>query len=526
MTMRERDVRAMPADIGALGERVLKPGNPYRVIGDRLPELLADADFAGLYAPTGRAAVWPATLALVTLFQYREHLPDRRAAEAVAARIDWKYALRLPLDYAGFDHADLCNFRKRLLAGGAEALVFEALLAKVAALGFLGGKGRQRTDSLAVVGAVRELSALELAVEALRVCVRAAERAAPAWAARALPASFRERYARAEPVFRLSKEERAGALAEAGEDGCWLLDRLDEAPGRLRALAEVGTLRAVWAQRFERAGGRVRVRAELPDCTELILSPHDPGARAAEKRGKKWVGDKVHVTETAAPGGPNFLTDVATAAAPSGDGEALAGIRARLAARGLTPGAQVVDAGYVSGRHLAESEADGVRLVGPPLADTSRNGFKLADFAIDRAARRATCPAGAVSARWSERADRDGTRAVSVRFAAATCAACPLRYRCTESKSGRSLHLGEHHERLQARRAEAGTPEFKEETRARPAVEATLSELVRGYGLRRHRYRGEAKRRLENALKGAACNLYRLARALAERERAARAMAA
>ena len=53
--------------------------------------------------------------------------------------------------------------------------------------------------------------------------------------------------------------------------------------------------------------------------------------------------------------------------------------------------------------------------------------------------------------------------------------------------------------------------------RARPAIEATLSELVRTHGLRRHRYRGEAKRHCENLLKGAACNLKRLARALVAR---------
>ena len=29
-----------------------------------------------------------------------------------------------------------------------------------------------------------------------------------------------------------------------------------------------------------------------------IVTPHDPGVRAAEKRGTKWRGDKVHVTET------------------------------------------------------------------------------------------------------------------------------------------------------------------------------------------------------------------------------------
>ena len=53
--------------------------------------------------------------------------------------------------------------------------------------------------------------------------------------------------------------------------------------------------------------------------------------------------------------------------------------------------------------------------------------------------------------------------------------------------------------------------------RARPAIEGTLSELVRAHGLRRHRYRGGAKRHFENLFKAAACNLKRLARVLAGR---------
>lgn len=53
--------------------------------------------------------------------------------------------------------------------------------------------------------------------------------------------------------------------------------------------------------------------------------------------------------------------------------------------------------------------------------------------------------------------------------------------------------------------------------RARPAIEATLAELVRAHGLRRHRHRGAAKRPFENLLKAAACNLKRLARALVAR---------
>ena len=58
----------------------------------------------------------------------------------------------------------------------------------------------------------------------------------------------------------------------------------------------------------------------------------------------------------------------------------------------------------MSGEHIVRSAAQGIDLVGPPPQDTHPTpGFRQADFAIDRAAQQATCPAGQVSQVWSER---------------------------------------------------------------------------------------------------------------------------
>jgi transposase len=389
---------------------------------------------------------------------------------------------------------------------------------------------------LAVVGAVRELSQLELVWEALRLALRALGKAAPDWVEQTVPTAFRTLYLERRSDYRLSAEERQAELVRVGQDAAWLLDQLaaSERP-ILSQLAAVETLATIWEQRYERVDGRVQWRATTVDSTELIVTPHDPGVRAAQKRGRPWRGDKVHITETiaepptleeAGPADPadqvRFITDVTTSPAPSGDGQALAEIRGNLREGDRLPDEQVVDSGYVSGKHLAESEADGVDLIGPPLADTATNGFKLADFQIDREARRAVCPAGQVATKWGVRVERDGSRSIQIRFSAAVCAACPLRPQCTTSAGGRNLSVSEHYARLVARRAEAQTPTFRAKLRTRAGIEATLSELVRRHGLRRHRYRGDAKRHLEHLLKATACNLKRLARALAARQHAPR----
>jgi transposase len=43
----------------------------------------------------GHPGLPPWRLALITILQFRENLTDRQAAEAVRARIDWKYLLGL-----------------------------------------------------------------------------------------------------------------------------------------------------------------------------------------------------------------------------------------------------------------------------------------------------------------------------------------------------------------------------------------------------------------------------------------------
>ena len=68
---------------------------------------------------------------MVTALQFTENLTDRQAADAVRGRLDWKYCLGLELDDAGFDFSVLSEFRSRLVAGGRETPLLEALLARL-----------------------------------------------------------------------------------------------------------------------------------------------------------------------------------------------------------------------------------------------------------------------------------------------------------------------------------------------------------------------------------------------------------
>src|SRR5438552_651876 len=95
---------------------------------DALGAIYEDADFADLFPKRGRAAEAPWRLAMVTVLQALENLSDRQAAEMVRARLDWKYALSLPLDDEGFDASILVDFRQRLREHHSEELQQEPIL--------------------------------------------------------------------------------------------------------------------------------------------------------------------------------------------------------------------------------------------------------------------------------------------------------------------------------------------------------------------------------------------------------------
>src|SRR3954453_24085679 len=57
--------------------------NPLLKLRDEFGAIFADADFADLFPRFGQPGLPPWRLALVTLLQFRENLPDRQAAEAV-----------------------------------------------------------------------------------------------------------------------------------------------------------------------------------------------------------------------------------------------------------------------------------------------------------------------------------------------------------------------------------------------------------------------------------------------------------
>ncbi len=549
MLLSSQPLPSVPDDTARIARAAFRRGNPYVLLRDRLGAVFADADFADLYPKLGQPAYAPWRLALVTLMQFREGLSDRQAADAVRGRIDWKYLLALDLANACFDFSVLCEFRRRLLDGGATERLLARVLDTARESGLLNARGRQRTDSTHVLAAVRHLNRLELVGETLRAALNATVVAAPDWLRAIAPADWHERYDRRVEDMRLPKaaSKRDAYAVQVSTDGFALLDGLgrEDAPQGARELPEVAVLRRVWARHFERAaagsgedatggeqaGRSVRMRSvQGRGPGDRVESPYDSDARFRSKRDTRWTGYMVHLTETCDEDTPRLVVNTDTTPANVHEAPRTGPIHDALAAKGLVPSEHLVDSAYVSADHLvaARTKYD-IDLVGPGrrnLSWQSRSGgeaFTLADFKVDWDRRVARCPEGKESTSWTDSAKHRGSGSmIHVQFRASDCRACASRARCTRARSkyqGRVLALlpRPEHDALAAARARAGTADGKRLYAQRNGIEGTLSQAVRGFGLRKARYRGLPKTGLQHVATAAALNLDRIAAWLAGR---------
>jgi transposase len=526
MSLRPNGLTQIPAETSRVAWAAFPKGCLAMRARDALGPLFTDEQFCELFAARGRPAWSPARLALVLVLQFVEGLTDRQAANAVRARLDWKYALGLDLCDSGFDASVLTEFRARLLADGQTERLLTLMLDRLRERGLLHGGGRQRTDATHVRMAVRDLHRLEQVIETLRAGLEALAVVAPTWLAGLIPPEWTSRYGQRGDDWRLPKAEQARLerAVAVGRDGLVLLEAVlgPDAPAGLADLEAVQVLRVTWIQQFHLDDGQLcwrDKRSGLPPGSQMILNPYDLDARPGVKRGRNWRGYKAHFTETCEPDRPHLITHVATTDAATADLDTVPDRHADLAARDLLPDVHLVDAGYVSvGQVLSADDDHGVQLTGPLPPDTSwqasdDDAFDLTRFAIDYDAHHVVCPTGKVSRNWQPARSRDGLPIIRATFRQPDCRPCPDRARCTRSEDNARhvTFLPRRQQQVQQRlRAEQATGDWRQRYALRCGVESLISQASRLSDLHQARYRGLAKTHLQHVLIALAINLVRV----------------
>ncbi|WP_331749462.1 IS1182 family transposase (plasmid) [Streptomyces sp. NBC_00984] len=545
MSMRPEGLPEVPEQTVMVARAAFPQGSLAIRVRDRLAEVFADEPFASAFGVRGAPGLSPGVLCLVTVLQFAEDLTDRQAAAMAVRAIDWKYALGAELTDTGFDASVLSRFRSRLSDNGMERVVFDRLLEYCVEEGLVAAGGRQRTDSTHVISAVRDLNRLELAGESVRAALEALAVAAPSWLAGQVDvAEFAHRYGPRVDGWRMpASQTKRDRLAQVFGQDALALCRAAWSPGTppwIREIESVQILRQILVQTYylstdTRGREVIKKRAAddegVPPGHRRLASPYDADARwAAKGEGLFWMGYKVHLTETrdtpteaeaeaeaGVRAAPNLITDVCTTDATVPDVKATAPVQQRLAEHGIRPAEHYLDSGYPSADLIAAALKQGTRMVTPVLLDHSAQakahaGFDKSAFIIDWRARQVRCPAGKTSAHWNP-VKQHGTDTIVITFGVRTCRPCPFRDQCTSSAKGRrmlTLRPREPEEALTQARAEQKTETWKAKYALRAGVEGTINQALDITGIRRARYRGLPKVRLQHAFSATALNVIRL----------------
>lgn len=165
---------AVPADTNAAARKIYNIQHIYLRIGDNLVSIFAEVDLQRMDPGASLSAPAVCRLALATAFQYAESLPDPLAAQASLKRMDWKYALRLPVQHPGLDEDALCRFRQSVFASPGAREAFGALLEALARQGLFSRSDSQTLSAGLVLDNVCTITRLYWLDQAMRNALSAA----------------------------------------------------------------------------------------------------------------------------------------------------------------------------------------------------------------------------------------------------------------------------------------------------------------------------------------------------------------
>jgi transposase len=439
-----------------------------------------------LYAESrrGQPPVPPAQLALATVLQAYVGCSDDEVVEATTMDRRWQVVLDcLDAQPPPFSKGTLVAFRQRLLQADLDRRLIERTVALAEQHGGFGSRAlRAALDSSPIWGAGRVEDTYNLLGHALR-----------------------------KALGMLARQQGRGLADVATEAGAPIL-----VGSSLKAALDLD-----WDDPAERARALVAVLDALGTVEHYL---DEPEAASQDALGvARQVRDQD--VEHAADGAPTVRRGVARDRRISvEDAEMRHGRKSRsLRVDGYKRHVlRDLDSGLIRAAGLTPANVPEASVTEAIVADLDHQAARLGELHIDRAYLSSTLvrerppdlalfckawpvrngdrfPKTACALDWEQQTIRCPNGAVlpfapggTVRFPEQTCAACPLRDRCTTSAHGRSVAVHPDERLLVELRQRQATPEGRAKLRERVAVEHTLAHIGRWQG-RRARYRGTRK---------------------------------
>ncbi len=469
------------------------------------------AELAETYvdSPKGQPPVPPAQLALATILQAYTGVSDDEVIEATVMDRRWQLVLDcMNAEEPPFSKGTLAGFRKRLIEKDLDRRLVERTVELAGRTKGFGARAlRAALDSSPLWGAGRVEDTFNLMGHALRKALGVIAALQGRGQAAGITAAARQ----------AGTPELAASSLKAALDRDW-----DDPAARDDALAVVlGLLDRVEAFLAAQAGDKAAAAAVAAACQvrdqDVDLDGPAPALRRGVARDRRvsiedsqmrhgrksrsvlFDGYKRHVMRDLDTG---LVPAVGITAANAPEASVTGDIEADLQAAGMRLAELHIDRAYLSSALVRDRGPDLAVYCKAWRVRNAGGRFAKDQFTLDFAAGQLTCPAGLAMPFEPGR---------TVRFPKDTCAACPLRARCTASSNGRSVSIHPDEALLAELRERQHTPEGRAELRERVGVEHALAHIGHWQG-RRARYLGTRKNLFDLRRVAVVHNLHVIAR--------------
>jgi transposase len=456
-----------------------------------------------LYCPdNGRAVTNTPEMMMRASFVQRYYvLSDRDLEEHVNLNLAAREFVGFNLEQEVFHFDALSDFRLRL--GEARfKVIFDDILCQAYEQGLMSRDEVVNTDATHIIADVAIPSTIRLIGDYIRRIVKVIREAKPEMLS-LLPLGlmpYTKDKNESEPKeHTLNEENRKERLTRIANDAIELINWYETLTPQVRteigdsALNEIKNLNRILHDYLERKRSRGRPpkdqdsimdgKGELKEREEKgkdrIVSAVDPDARhGAKSKTKHFTGNKIQTTQNKS----GLTVAVKVVHGNLNDEGLLLPQIEEMAKRGIKPKKVIADGIYGSEANRIEFENKNMILSSPLRKPSNPHGlFPASSFTLQDDS--VTCPDGKVAVCIS---CQDGRR--NFRFKENDCQACPLKARCTRTRS-RTVSFTANYEVIQRATEYQATEQYKQDKKDRTAIERSYSEAKESHGLRRARYR-------------------------------------
>ncbi|MDT8305356.1 MAG: transposase [Anaerolineae bacterium] len=210
-------------------------------------------------------------LALVTYFQYAEGLSDVQAADALRSRLEWKYALHLPVITPVVPETALCRYRQDLFV---DPVALREIRKLVQRLAEVQNGQRGESDVLQMLSTICSLNRLVWLYQAMDEALAVLARREPAWLGEVARPYWYTLYRTIAPQAGdwAGKEVTDRLSLTIGADILYLLEKIEAvADSELSSQRAIAVLERMWGEQFERDdAGEIQLRSTCGFCSARI----------------------------------------------------------------------------------------------------------------------------------------------------------------------------------------------------------------------------------------------------------------